>query len=441
MAEIKNEAEKAPYFAEWEKIRGRPGPDWVKAYREAGLRRFAELELPHRKQEAWRFTNVNPIIRTPFRAQVSSSGTSIGNHQLRPYQFEGPGWVEAVFVDGFFASELSRNISPPDGSHVGSLLNAVEADDDKLIEYLGRLGNGAGNVFTALNAAFLLDGAWIRIPKETRLNRPMHLLFVSTLREQPMARFPHNVIVLEPMAEALVVESHVSLGNGERYLTNAVSQVFVGEGARLKRVKLLEEDRSGYHMASTYIHQEKDSSLLSFSFFLSGRIGRDEIRAVLAGEGIGCSLNGLYLAENDELVDNHTSIEHHAPHCTSWIGYKGVLDGKSHAVFTGRIRVERGAQQTDSKQLNQNLLLSDTATVNTKPLLEIFADDVKCTHGATVGQPPPEQIFYFRTRGMSEAMARGLLTYAFAEDVVQQVPVDCVRDRLDKFVFDKYSRK
>jgi len=290
-----------------------------------------------------------------------------------------------------------------------------------------------------LNTAFLLDGAFVHIAKAKVVASPIHLLFISTERIGDVAAYPRNLIIAEQHAEATFVESHVSLAGDKTYFNNVVTEISVGEGAKVHWYKILHEGENGYHLSSTRVHQERDSAFKSFSVYQSGRIARNDLGVVLDGEGADVSLNGLYMTDGDQLVDNAMSVDHAKPHCTSWIGYKGVLQDKSHGVFSGRVMVRRGAQKTDSNQLNQNMVLSDKATIDTKPLLEIFADDVKCTHGATVGRPPKELVFYFQTRGMSEAMALGMLTYGFADEVVNQIEVDPVRARLEKFVYNKYS--
>lgn len=439
MTEAADFQEKQHYFAAFDELRARRDPGWLAAFREAGMKRFAELELPHRKLEAWRFTNVNPIVRTAFRAVIEPSAHGLTPEDIRAHVVSAPDWVEAVFVDGFFAPELSRNLDAMPGFCVGSLLQAAFSSEELVRGLLGSHLDGFCNVFCALNAAFLLDGAWVRIPKGTKASVPIHLVFVTTPRPEATVTFPHNLIIAEPLSESTLIESYISLGSGQGYFNNVVTEINLGAGASMTCAKLLREHRQSYHLSTTRAYQERDTKFLSYSFFIQGKIGRNELSAVLDGEGCDCSLNGLYLLDGDQLVDNAVAIEHRAPHCASWIGYKGVLDDRSHGVFSGKIYVHRGAQRTDSKQLNQNLLLSDTATVNTKPLLEIFADDVKCTHGATVGQPPEEEIFYFRTRGVSEARARGLLTYAFACGAMQELEIAPLRDWLDRYVFDKYS--
>jgi Fe-S cluster assembly protein SufD len=264
-------------------------------------------------------------------------------------------------------------------------------------------------------------------------------LFVSTAASGETARHPRTLVVAESQSEADVVEHYVHLGDDSAYFTNAACEYHLGPGAHLRHTKLVQEAPSAFHIATTRVRQQRDSVLSSHVFSLGGRIVRNEAVSTLDEENAEARYSGLYLVDDGQLIDNYLDVRHLAPHCTSYLGYKGVLDGKSNAVFTGRVYVKQHAQKTDSNQLNQNLLLSPKATVDTRPQLEIYADDVKCTHGATVGPPPPEQLFYFQTRGMSKAMAEAIMTYGFADEVVRKLPVEAVRETIEQHVFDKYS--
>ncbi|MCC6153337.1 MAG: Fe-S cluster assembly protein SufD [Candidatus Hydrogenedentes bacterium] len=432
MPEIQEQSVDKSHFLEGVEHFRETGPAWARAIRARNATRFAELELPHRKMEDWRFTNIAPILRTSFGLAVGE--TTVDAAAIAPFRHEG-GVAELVFVDGQFAPQLSQT---PEGVAALSLSDALTSHEVLIEPHLSRYTNGTTNVFAALNTAFLADGAFVHIAKDAALPGPIYVLYVNTKRNNTVT-YPRNLIVLESGAKADVVESHVALDAASRYLTNAITEIAVGENAALHLYKFIHESDEGYHLATTKVRVDRGGSFKSHAVSQSGKIIRNEIGVQLDGEGAHTSLHGLYMTSGDQLVDNPTSIEHAKPHCTSWIGYKGVLDDKSHAVFSGKVYVHRVAQKTDSNQLNQNMVLSDKATIDTKPLLEIFADDVKCTHGATVGRPPEELVFYFRTRGMSEAMALGMLTYGFADEVVNQIEIDTVRTQLEQFVFNKYS--
>lgn len=438
MDEAQECTEKARMIEDIGRARKLGGPGWLHAFREESARRFGEAELPNRKQEAWRFTNLNPLVRTPFESVVAPAAADPGMDAVGPL-LVGEAWPRLVFVNGFYSPGLS---APPEGTmFAGGWDQAMNGREDLVRGSLGRCLNGSSPVWALLNGAFARDGAVVSVPKGHAEDTPLHIVYLTTGIGRPSAAHPRNLVVLEPLAELTLVETWARLDGASEHFNNVVTEVQLGEGARLRRVKILNEGDVGFHLSSTSVRQSRDSRLETHTFLMGGRIGREEITSVLAGEGASCSLNGLYLTRDGELVDNCASVRHEAPHCSSWIGYKGVLDGKSSAVFSGRVHVARGAQKTDSNQLNNNLLLTDKATVDTKPLLEIYADDVKCTHGATVGPPPPEQVFYLRTRGVGEARALAMLTEGFAGEIIGGVPVPELRDALTSAVSSRFRSR
>lgn len=436
MTETAAANEKLTYLAAIEQLKTQDAPDWLTKLRDAGAARFAELNFPTRKDENWRFTNVAPLVRSNFEPNNAPT-TGIDASAIKPFVISDASWAELVFVDGFFAPDLSR-LPGQDGVNVQPLRNAIANGDTALQQHLGQGLNGSANIFGALNAALMQDGAFIHVSKNTVAESPIHVLYVSTGRSASASNL-RNVIALDVHAELTIVEDYVSLNGGQPYFNNVVTEAFLGEGAQLRRTKIADEHDDAFHLATMRVHQDRSSGFHSQSFALNGKIVRNQLDIVLDGEGAECNCTGLYMTDAEKLVDNLVSVDHAKPNCQSWIGYKGVLDDASRAVFSGQVMVRRDSQKTNSDQLNQNLLLSDKATIDTKPLLEIFADDVKCTHGATIGQHPKEIIFYFRSRGMSEAMARGMLTYGFADEVVSDVTLEPVRDRLEKHVFQRYS--
>ncbi len=441
MTEVKNPEQKQAYLTAINALAQTQAPEWAGALRRSGAERFAELPFPDRRQEEWRFTNIAPILKMPF-APVAASAPSIGNGDIAPFLYHEAAWAELVFVDGRYNAALSRTVSLPKGMYAGSLAEAIRDEHPVAKEHLGHYaGNGVSTVFTALNTALFQDGAFVYAPKGVALEAPVHLVFVATSAAAGKTANPRNLIVLDESAELKLIESCVSAVNDAAYFANAVTETSIGENAALYRVKFVDEAPNAFHLATARVRQARNSRYTSYVFTAGGRIVRNEDKALLDGEGADCSLNGLYMTDGSMLADNATGIDHAKPHCTSWIGYKGILADASAGVFSGGIRVQRGAQKTSSQQLNRNLLLSDKATVDTKPLLEIFADDVKCTHGATIGQPPKELVYYFQTRGMSPETARGILTYGFADEIVAQLTMEPVRARLDRLVFDKYSPK
>lgn len=440
MAESLTQKPHERYLEEAARIAPNGAPEWLKSLRAQGAALFRETEFPHSRMEEWRQTNISDLVKTVFRAATPDSAGRVASNTVAEHLFGEAGWVELVFVDGFYSPEHSRVAALPQGVNAGSLYAAAKGADAATVEqHLGKYLGGR-SAFTALNSAFVADGAYLHVPKNVALETPVHFLFLSTATEAERAQHVRNLFVLEQSSEATVVVTYAGLGDA-RYLTNAVEEVALGANAQLTHYKMVSEGCAGAHLATSEVRHGRDSRLTSFAFSLSGQVVRNQLLTHLAEEGAECALHGLYLNDEKRLVDNYLSITHEAPNCRSRIAYKGVLGGESNTVFAGKVYVHPEAQKTDSDQLSQNLLLTDAATVDTKPQLEIYADDVKCTHGATVGSPPQEVIFYFRSRGIGEAMARGMLTYGFADEIVSEVALEPLRERLERLVYEKYSPK
>ena len=319
---------------------------------------------------------------------------------------------------------------------VHSLAAVLQAHPEWVEPYLARHAKFQEHAFTALNTAFLQDGVFLSVPKGKVIAEPIELLFVSTTPGEGTVSHPRNLVVVGPGAQLTLIETFVGLDENV-YFTNAVTEIVAGEGAVIDHYKIQRESVEAFHIATTQIYQTRGSNFSSHFVSLGGSLVRNEINVVLDGENCECTLNGLYLANGTQHVDCHTVIDHAKPHCNSHELYKAVLDGKGHGVFNGKIFVRQDAQKTDAKQTNQTLLLSNDATINTKPQLEIFADDVKCTHGATVGQLQEEQLFYLRTRGIGLQEARSLLTFAFANDIVGRIKVEPIRAQLEALLIRK----
>jgi Fe-S cluster assembly protein SufD len=398
--------------------------------RQAAIERFAALGFPTTEDEEWRFTSVAPLARVAFKPAAPQS--------VRPEQLEavaprtGPG-SRLVFVNGRYVPELSAPGRLPDGVILGSLAEALRTHADKVEPHLAHHADYEDQAFTALNTAFLRDGAFLFLPRGKVVEEPVHLLFVSTAPAGPTVSHPRTLIVADTSSQARIVESYVGLGD-DTYFTNAVTEVVAGENVTLDHIKVQREGRPAFHVHTLQVQQARSSTFANHAVTLGGSLVRNDINAVLGGAGCSCTLNGLYLAGGRQHVDNHTVIDHALPHCESHELYKGILDGHAHGVFNGKIFVRQDAQKTDAKQTNQTLLLSADATINTKPQLEIFADDVKCTHGATVGQLDAEAVFYLRSRGLGLEEARALLTFAFANDIIGRVQVEPLRAQLEELL-------
>jgi Fe-S cluster assembly protein SufD len=414
-------------FAQFEKGLNGASESPLHTLRRTGFAAFAEHGFPTTAEEEWRFTNVAPIAATQFQPVLAYERSGFTETDLRPWSLGQTG-VVLVFINGHYSRELSSVHSLPPGVTICSLSEALVHDPSLSARYFPR--ERGGDTFAALNTAFLVDGAFVRVGDGVTLNEAVHILSLASSGGTPLLIQPRHLIIAGNRARLSVVETYGGQGPGV-YFTNAFTQILVGEGGAVEHDKLQMENLDSYHVATTLVSLKGEGSFTSNAINLGGALVRNNVNALFEGERSECTLNGLSVATGTQLVDNHTVIDHATPRCESHELYKSVLDGSSRGVFNGKIFVRQDAQKTDAKQTNKTLLLSDDATIDTKPQLEIFADDVKCTHGATVGQLDEEQVFYLRARGIGETEARDLLTFAFATDVINRVHVDALRDKLD----------
>ena len=419
--------------------RPRGGSRWLQDLRDHSASRFVELGFPTVRDEEWRFTNVSPIASTEFRTAPSA--------KLDAAVLDGFLYADAalrlVVVNGRFSPELSRSAGLPAGMKFGSLATAATDQADVVGRYLGQLADPTARAFAALNTAFTHDGAFVLVPDGLVFGKPLQILFVSvndgSASQAPTMSHPRTLIVAGDRSQVQIVETYVS-APGQKHFTNAVTEIVAGENAVIDHYKVGHESIDAFHIASMHIHAARSSNVSTHAFTLGGRIVRNDIVAVLDGEGAECTLNGLYLADGERLVDTHTTIDHAKPHCPSHEVYKGIIGGRAKAVFNGKIIVRIDAQKTDAKQTNRALLLSDNATINTKPQLEIFADDVKCTHGAAIGQLDEDAIFYLRARGLTFLEARDMLIHAFAGEILERVKIDPLRIALETELYAQLAR-
>jgi len=407
-------------------------PGWLTKIRRAGMERFREMGFPTVRDDAWKYTNVAPIRKVPFEPAPESGPMAAPGRGRRPHPGslpEGEG-TQVVFVNGRYSRALSSDAARSDGLEVKSLKEVLAERPEWAEPHLGRITR-EGNAFAAINAAFLDDGAFVRLPARTRIDRPIYLVFLSEPVFGPTLSHPRNLVIAEPGSQASLVETYIGTA-GELYFTNAVTEVVLGEGAVLDFSRLERESDAAFHVSTIAVSQGRDSHFTSHSISLGGALARNDLNVRLDAEGAGCTLNGLFLGSGSQLLDNHTLIDHVKPHGTSRELYKGIMDGKSRGIFHGTIIVRPDAQKTDAMQTNKNLLLSKEALVNSEPALEIFADDVKCRHGSTIGQLDAAAMFYLRSRGIGEQEARHLLVYAFASDVASRIRVAPVRSFVER---------
>jgi Fe-S cluster assembly protein SufD len=405
-------------------------PAWLRTLRQSAVGVFRRTGFPTTRDEEWRFTNVAPIADTPF---VPAPPVAVSSPDAEQFLIPGLNGPVLVFVNGRFAPGLSRPGPTSAGVTISSLADATIGRQAAIEPYLGRYATIDDRPFTALNTASFEDGALIAVADGSIVEPPIQVLFLSTRTPAPAVSHPRVLAVLGRNSQVRVVEIFAGLGP-TLGLTNAVAEFVVGDGAGLDHCRLQRESDSAFHIGHTQFHLGRASRLSSHAVTLGGLIARTDAVAVLADEGADCTLNGVYLAGGVQLVDNHTEIDHATPHGTSRELYKGILNGRARGVFNGRVRVRPDAQQTDAKQTNKTLLLSDDAQVNTKPQLEIFANDVKCTHGATVGQLSADALFFLRARGIGLDQARGMLVRAFATDVTSRIGLEPLRAEIDRLL-------
>jgi Fe-S cluster assembly protein SufD len=402
--------------------------------RREAIARFGHTGFPTSRDEEWRFTNIAPLTRIDFELAAETDGPTAVD--VDPFRC---GLAGPVFVDGHFAPGLSQLDALPAGVLVKNLRTALAEDDALLARHLGQTAKTEDQAFTALNTAFVQDGVLVYLPQGTVLDHPLHMLFLSTGTKAGIATHPRILVVAEAHAEATLLESYVGLGN-ETYLTNSVCEINVGENASIDHYRVQRETLSAFHISAMHVVEARAARFRSTSIDLGGQLTRNHVHTALIGEGIDSTLNGLYIEDGSQHVDNHTLIEHTQANCQSHEFYKGVLAAESSGVFRGKIHVHQAAQKTDAYQANQNLLLSDSARIDTKPQLEIYADDVKCSHGATIGQLDADAIFYLRSRGIGHREAVRILTRAFAGEVLDRVRIDGLRQELDDLVSQRLDR-
>ena len=418
-------------FSEFEKLVAGHALPWLRKLRRDAFARFCEVGFPTTHDEDWRFTNVSAIAQTPFR--LARNGRARPSQQeLEPYRVAGVA-CQLVFVNGRFARELSLPGKLPDGVKVSGLAGEISNNPGAIEPHLGRYLDIRRDAFCALNTAFVEDGAYVHIPRGTLVEQPICLLFVSTGDDAPSMSHPRNLIVAEEDSQATIVEDYVSLDGGAVFC-NTVTELVAGDHTVLSHYMIEREHEEAFNISTLRIQQGRSANVVSHSVLLGGALVRNNVHPVLAGEGGECLINGLFIGNGHQHLDNYMLVEHASPRCGSRQFYNGILDGHAHGVFHGRIIVHKDAQKTDAKQTNRNLLLSDDAQIDTKPQLEIYADDVKCTHGATIGQIEGDALFYLRSRGIDEVSARKLLLFAFASECLDRMKQGPVRRHVEELI-------
>jgi Fe-S cluster assembly protein SufD len=407
----------------------RASPPWLNELREAGMASFEQLGFPTTKNEAWKYTSVEPISSKRF-VHANGEAQTLDANDILSRSFVDPEECRLVFINGIYAPRFSRTQNLPAGMRVQSLAETVRQNDGFLATRLGRYARHRAEAFAALNTAFMEDGAVIVVPERCHVSEPIYLVFVSAAGVSQVMSHPRILILVGSASEVKIVESYLGVNSGS-YFCNVVTELIGGADTVIEHYRLQQESDGGLHVGTLEAALERGCQLTAHAVTLSGLLVRNNVHIVLDGDGAGCVLNGLYLGDKQQHIDNFTEIEHAKPRASSLELYKGVLSGSSHGVFNGKIVVHKDAQKSDARQTNKNLLLSGNAMVNTKPQLEIYADDVKCSHGSTIGQLDPDALFYLRSRGLGLDEARGLLSFAFASDVVGRIKINSLRQHLD----------
>jgi Fe-S cluster assembly protein SufD len=410
---------------------GAGGPEWLRPVRAAAKARWSELGFPTARDEDWKFTNLAPLAKRTFAP--AEGGAQISPEDLAPFVFRGQESARLVFVNGRYRPELSDSCAQPGGVMACSLRDSLELQPELVKLHLTRYLDYESDFFAALNTAFLEDGAFVYVPDRTVVERMIHVIYISTETSAPAVTHPRNLIIVGEAAEGAVVEEYVSLG-GDEYFTNAMTEIVAGPSAVLEHYRVQRESRKAFNIGTVRVQQERSSNVSCHGVHLGGGLVRNNVHPVLAGEGSECLINGVFLPNGKQHIDNFMLVEHASPHCDSRQFYNGILNDSASGVFSGRIIVHKVAQKTDAKQTNRNLLLTDNAQMDSKPQLEIYADDVKCTHGATIGQLDDDAIFYLRARGVPAETARTLLLFGFAGENLERMRQDPIRGYVENLI-------
>ncbi len=414
-------------------------PEWVANLRREAISGFGRLGFPTLSDEEWRFTNVEALRRGSF--SIAENGISeVSGEFIDSCGLAGLDCLRLVFVNGRFASSLSDAGDAGEGILVKSLSEAICDQGDLVRDYLARYADYKKDAFVSLNTSYFEDGVFVYVPDGTVLEKPVHAVHISTDEGHPLFVNPRNLIIVGQSSVAKVIEHYVSTSQSV-YFSNVVTEVVCGENASVEHYRLEFESRKAFNFSTLRVNQQKNSNITSHSVLCGGAIVRNNVHPVLAGEGCNSDIYGLFMSEGRQHMDNFMRVEHASPHCDSRQFYNGVLDGRSKGVFHGRILVHEGAEKTDAKQTNRNLLLSDTAQIDTKPQLEIYNDDVKCTHGATIGQMDEEALFYLRSRGVPMRKAKIIMLRAFTSETLEHMSINPVREVLESMVMKWFEQR
>jgi Fe-S cluster assembly protein SufD len=424
-------------FGEFEKRLNGGKESSIHQKRKDALSNFSRLEFPTIKDEEWKYTSIAPLLK--FNFVPSYEKKVVSKEFIKSLLFDEMEHSLIVFINGRFSAENSILLNLPDGVIVGSIAEEIRKNNKELLKHFGKYADHQNHIFTALSTAYTEDGAFIYIPVGKIVEEPVHIIFISDSGDEKILTQPRNLFIAQKNSQATIIEHYVGNEN-QIYFTNAVTEIVAEENSVVGHIKLQEESKKAFHIARMEVDQERSSNFHSHLISTGAELTRNEFNAKFNDEGGECTLNGLYMIDGTQLFDAHTLMDHAKPHCNSHEHYKGILDDKSRGVFNGKIIVRQDAQKTNAFQENNSILLSDEALVNTKPQLEIFADDVKCSHGATIGQMDDDAKFYLKSRGIGEEASKGILLHAFASDVITSIKIESVRNYIEKIITDKFNQ-
>lgn len=424
-------------FTEFEKRFNGSKSKEIHQIRKEALNRFSQLEFPTQKDEEWKYTNISPLLKHNF--VPSSEKVSVGREFVKSKLFDEMGHSLIVFVNGHYTEEHTDLHNLPEGVIAGSLSEAIKNNSPLIEKHFTNYAHHQNNIFTALSTAYTDDGAFIYVPDGKIVENPVHILYITSSDDNKIIVQPRNLFIAGKNSQVTIIEHYVSTGESI-YFTNAVTEIVADESSVVDHIKLQEESINAFHIAIMEVNQERSSNFSSHLISIGAALTRNDFNSRFNDEGSECTLNGLYMIEGNQLFDAHTLIDHAMPHCNSHEHYKGILNDKSRGVFNGKVIVRPDAQKTNAFQENNNILLSNNALVNTKPQLEIFADDVKCSHGATIGQLDEEARFYLKSRGIGEEASKAILLHAFASDVITSIKTESLRNYLEKIITERFNQ-
>ena len=423
-------------FGEFEKRLNGGKENSIHQIRKDALSNFGKLDFPSIKDEEWKYTSIAPLLKYNFVPSVTEK--KISKDVIKSLLFDEMEHSLLVFINGKFSSEHSDLLNLPEGVIAGSIANEIKNNNEILLKHFGKYADFKNHIFTALSTAYTEDGAFIYIPAGKIVEEPIHIVFITDSTDEKILTQPRNLFVAEKNSQVTIIEHFVG-NEDEIYFTNAVTEIVAEENAVLDHIKLQKESKKAFHIARMEVDQERNSNFSSHLISTGGDLTRNDFNAKFNDEGGECTLNGLFMVDGTQLFDAHTLMDHAKPRCNSHEHYKGILDDQSRGVFNGKVIVRQDAQKTNAFQENNNILLSDQALVNTKPQLEIFADDVKCSHGATIGQMDDDAKFYLKSRGIGEEASKGILLHAFASDVITSIKTEAIRNYVEKLITEKFN--